>query len=78
MGLEALIKKHEDQLMGLPNVTAIGIGKKSGKDVIKVFVTHKVPEATLQPQEIIPKTLEGYETDVEESGIIIAQSDPSA
>jgi len=33
----------------------VGIGEKAGKAVIKVFVTHKVPESALQPQEIVPK-----------------------
>ena len=40
----------------------------------KVFVTHKVPESALQPQEVVPKTLEGWETDVEEIGVVTAQS----
>jgi hypothetical protein len=74
MGIEPIMKKYEAQLMRLPNVTGVGIGKKAGKEVIKVFVTHKVPESALQPQEVVPKTLEGYETDIEESGVIMAQS----
>jgi hypothetical protein len=68
------MKKHEEQVMQLPNVTGIGIGKKAGKDVIKVFVTQKMMETALQPDEIIPKTLEGYQTDVEEIGIVTAQA----
>lgn len=68
------MKKHEEQVMQLPNVTGIGIGKKSGKDIIKVFVTQKSPESALQPDEIIPKTLEGYQTDVEEIGVVTAQA----
>jgi hypothetical protein len=60
--------------MQLPNVTGIGIGKKAGKDVIKVFVTQKLPESALQPDAIIPKTLEGYQTDVEEIGVVTAQA----
>jgi len=68
------MKKHEEQVMQLPNVTGIGIGKKAGKDIIKVFVTQKLPESALQPDEIIPKTLEGYQTDVEEIGIVTAQA----
>ena len=74
MGIEPIIKKYEAQLMRLPNVTGVGIGEKAGKEVIKVFVTHKVQESALQPQEVVPKTLEGYETDIEESGVITAQS----
>lgn len=68
------MRKHEEQVMQLLNVTGIGIGQKAGKDVIKVFVTRKLPESALQPDEIIPKTLEGYQTDVEEIGIVTAQA----
>lgn len=65
--------KYEEQLMRFRNVSGVGIGEKDGKRVIKVFVTHKVPESDLRPQDIIPKTLEGYETDVEEIGVVTAQ-----
>jgi len=68
------MKKHEEQVLRLPNVTGIGIGKKAGKAVIKVFVTQKLPESALRPDEIIPKTLEGYQTDVEEIGVVTAQA----
>jgi hypothetical protein len=74
MSIEAMKIKHEEQLMRLPNVTGVGIGEKEGKAVIKVFVTHKVPESALRPQEIVPKSLEGYETDVEEIGVVTAQT----
>lgn len=75
MSIEDVKKKYEEQLMRLPNVTIVGTGKKGDKEVIKVFVTHKVPESTLQNNEIVPKTLEEYETDVEESGVVMAQSE---
>ncbi len=75
MSIEDIKRKHEDQLMQLPNVTAVGIGESDGKEVIKVFVTHKVPESDLQPQEIVPKKLEGWETDVEEIGVVTQQTE---
>jgi len=74
MSIEAVKEKNEERLMGLPNVTGVGIGEKAGKPVIKVFVTHKVPESALQPQEVVPKALEGWETDVEEIGVVTAQT----
>jgi len=74
MSIESVRKKYEEQLLRLPNVTIVGLGRKADRDVIKVYVTHKVPESTLQPHEVIPKTLEGYETDVEESGVVMAQA----
>jgi hypothetical protein len=39
-------------------------------------VTHKVPRRALQPDEVVPKVLEGYGTDVEEIGIVTAQTWP--
>ena len=74
MSIEAVKEKNEERMMRLPNVTGIGIGEKAGKVVIKVLVTHKVPESALRRQEIVPKTLEGYETDVEEIGDVTAQT----
>lgn len=74
MSIKAVKEKHEDHLMQMPNVTGVGIGEKGGKEVIKVFVTHKVPESSLKREEIIPKALEGYEVDVEESGTVTAQN----
>jgi hypothetical protein len=74
MSIKDVKMKHEEKLMRLPNVTGVGSGEKGGKEVIKVFVTHKVPESSLRPDEIIPKSLEGYEVDVEDIGTITAQS----
>lgn len=73
MSIEAVKENNEERLMRLPNVTGVGIGEKGGKAVIKVLVTHKIPESALRPEEIVPKTIEGYETDVEEVGTITAQ-----
>jgi len=55
MSIDTVKRNHEDAILQLPNVTGIGIGSRQGKDVIKVFVTHKVPESSLRPEEIIPR-----------------------
>jgi hypothetical protein len=73
MSIEVVRRKYEEQLMRLPNVTGVAIGEREGREVIKVFVTRKVPESTLQPDEVVPKTLEGHKTDVEEIGTVTAQ-----
>jgi hypothetical protein len=62
--IEEVMKKYEEQLMKLPNVTSVGLGEKGGTEVIIVFVRQKVHESELQSQDIIPKILEGYKTDV--------------
>jgi hypothetical protein len=70
--------RHEGELLALPHVTGVGIGEREGKPVIKVFVTGKVPESTLAPDERVPVLLEGYEVDVEEIGVIEAQATEEA
>ena len=65
MNIESVVQKHEERLMQLPNVTGVGISEKNERGVIVVFVKKKVPKSELQPSEMIPKILEGYETDVE-------------
>ncbi len=74
MDIESVRKRHESRLMQLPNVVGVGTGEKMGKEVLKVFVTHKVPESSLRPEDIIPNILEGCEVDVEEIGEITAQT----
>jgi hypothetical protein len=73
LNIESVKRKYEDQLMGLPNVNGIGIGERDGRDVLKVYVTQKVPEYQLKPDEIIPKVLDGYEVDVDDIGFVTAQ-----
>ena len=72
MDITNVKQKYENYLLSLPNVNGVAIGEKAGKPTILVFVTHKVPESSLQPQEIVPKILDGFETDVEEIGSITA------
>lgn len=74
MSIESVLHKYENKIMQFPNVVGIGIGKKEDADVIKVFVINKVPEAALQANDIIPRGLDGYQTDVEEIGIVTAQT----
>ena len=73
MGIASVLGKYEDQLMRMPNVNGVGIGENGGEEVIKVYVTRKLPESALQAHEVIPKRLEGFSTDVEESQDAMAQ-----
>ncbi len=68
--IETVLAKHQDFLMGLPNVQAVGIGSKAESPVIKVFVSRKVPEESLQPHEVIPKRLERCDVEVEVIGTV--------
>jgi hypothetical protein len=64
MRIETVLLRHEARLLRLPYVTGAGIGNKDGKEVIIVFVRQKVPESSLHPSDVIPKNLDGYQTDV--------------
>ncbi len=73
MSVESVMREQEEHLMGLPNVKGVAPGEKAGQPVIQVFVTHKVPESALRPQEVVPKAIGGYQTDVVEIGDVMAQ-----
>jgi len=75
LDIENVRNEHEDRLMDLSNVKSVWTGKKNGKDVIFVGVTHKVLDSLLRLEEKIPKTLEGYEVEVEEIGEPMAYTD---
>lgn len=67
--------RHEGELLALPNVTGVAVGERAGEPVIKVFVVEKVPESALAPEELVPRSLEGYPVDVEEIGSIEAENE---
>ena len=70
--LERVKKKHKEQLMTYPNVTAVGVGPKTengkttGVMAIKIYVRRKIPLTDLSEDERIPEMLDGMPTDVEE------------
>lgn len=64
MNIESALRAHEPDLRRLPNVTGVGIGERAGTEVIVVFVKQKLPVSNLAPHAVIPRTIEGYETDV--------------
>lgn len=70
VSIEEAKRRHEGDLLALPNVTAVGIGEREGETVIKVFVTHKVPSSQLGPGESVPPSLDGHQVDVEEIGVV--------
>jgi hypothetical protein len=73
MAIEDVRARHEDRLLGLPNVVGVGVGERGGEPVIKVFVAQKVPESALAEDERVPESLEGYEVDVEVIGELRAE-----
>lgn len=77
----AVKTKYESALMKKANVVGIGVGIPIRDDEpadeigIIVNVSHKVREEDLQPQDLVPRNLEGVRVWVEEIGHPHAQKD---
>jgi len=70
--IDVVRRRHEATLLDLPNVVGVGIGERDGLPVLKVFVRRKLPPEQLGRDAVVPPTLDGWETDVEEIGEVIA------
>ena len=70
-------EKYEDKLLKLPNVVGVEVGynevdgEETNELAIRVLVKKKVPESQLKNKHIIPKTVEGAKTDVDETDEIV-------
>jgi hypothetical protein len=72
--LQTVKTKHESDLLRKANVVGVGIGiRKRSREMtdeasIVVSVTHKVPYSMLDPEDIIPRELDGVPVDVQAVG----------
>lgn len=78
MDINTAMHRHEDRILRLTNVVGIGVGEEDGHPVIKVFVSRKVPRNELADDQIVPGSLDGYPTSVEEIGVVSAQQGPGS
>jgi len=62
--IRGVLKRHTDELMAVPGVVGVAEGEFQGRPCIKVFVMGKTHELLWQ----IPKTIEGFLLQIEESG----------
>jgi hypothetical protein len=71
-------ERHEREIMQKKYVVGIGVGFKEQGKVrsqqlsLVVYVSQKLPETALDPQDRIPPSIEGIPTDVVEVGKIKA------
>ncbi len=71
--------KHTPLLMGKANVVGVGRGykvvkgRKTDKMCVVVLVRHKVPSMALEAHALVPRAIDGVETDVIEVGELVAQ-----
>jgi len=64
--LSLVIARHATELMGIPGVVGVYEGEAEGKPVLRVMVLSRADSTVKR----IPKSLEGYDVEVEESGPI--------
>ena len=74
MNIQRVKEQYEEKLLLNPNVIGVGIGLKiingipTERKCIKIYVQKKVSKSKLQKNELIPRKLNGIETDIEEVG----------
>jgi len=78
LSIETVKDRHEADLLRLPNVIGVGIGRRGSQPVIKVFVTQRVPREALGAGEVIPDTLDGYPVSVHVVGTVLASEKDNA
>lgn len=72
--IAAVQSRHDDHLLGFPNVVGTGIGYRqvagapSGELCLVVMVSKKIPESVLPAQAVLPRELDGVTIDVIETG----------
>ncbi len=73
LDVQTSLEKHRDELMKLPHVLNVRMGKKivdgkpTDEDAVIVYVTEKLPLKKLKVADRVPKCLDGaIETDVVE------------
>jgi len=79
MSLKEIVDKNQ-QFLDKKNVIGVGAGKKfangtpTGEDALVFFVEQKVDKAGLSKRDIVPSSVDGYETDVFNIGRIEARA----
>jgi hypothetical protein len=76
---EAVRLRVQAQLLHMANVVGVGVGlrrvggRKTGEVVLVVMVDHKVPQAQLAPEDVVPSEIDGVPVDVQEVGELQAR-----
>lgn len=79
MNIRKIKEHYEEELLLNHNVVGVGVGTKiingvsTQRQCIKIYVRKKIPISKLKKNELLPKKLNGIETDVEEVGRLKAE-----
>lgn len=63
-----VLRRHEDLLLGKPNVLGVGIGQVGSECHLVALVKVKLPPSQLESAELIPRSVEGVRVVVREIG----------
>lgn len=72
---------HKERILSKPNVVGIGLGyketrgKKTDELCVVALVRRKIPEAGLEPSDLVPREVDGIPTDVLDVGELRAQAE---
>lgn len=62
--IEEVKRRHEARIMKVHGVVGVGIGRKDGKDTIRIYVEKDLPKLRTK----LPNSLESIPVEVVESG----------
>lgn len=68
MGIDAVLARHTDRLMGLPGVVGVGEGERAGTPVVLVMVS----QLSAELEAALPTDLDGHPVVVDVTGEITA------
>lgn len=74
--LLSALNKNRTKFLGLKNVVGVGVGYKqvgqndTGKPAFIVYVEKKLPRTDLSRSHVVPRQVDGLETDVVEMGVV--------
>lgn len=77
--IQAVLRRHEEELMAIPGVIAVGVGlrKRAGQITnelaLVITVLQKKRPEELDPREHLPAEIEGVPVDIQETGPVIGQ-----
>lgn len=71
---KSVLETHREQLLSKANVVGVGVGLQQSKGhytdtlALIVLVTQKLPPEALADDDLLPKEIEGFPVDVQETG----------
>ncbi len=67
--VEEVKRRHEADLLKTPGVVGVGIGRKEGRECIRIYVSKETPKIL----EALPRSLEDVPVEVVVSGLFKAR-----